>query len=146
MDLIVHELKTELKQEIEVKHQPIQLYAIRPHLYRHLAPSGTIYVELRDEGNNVIETSAGLPISSLPSGNYLHGYIRFYMRTNLRAFTKYNVVLKASGYSFSESAWIGWCNDYDLRKAEATYGGNTGLGAALDLELWSTPHENRRYG
>lgn len=146
MDLVVHELKTILFQEIRVEQKPLQLNAIRPHLYRHLNPAGTLYLELRDEFHNVIETSASLAISAIPSGNYFHGYIRFLMSTNLRANTVYNVVLKSTGYTFSESAFIGWCNDYDLRKSEATYPGNTGVGAALDMEFWTTDHVVRRYG
>lgn len=137
MKLIVHELKTSLYQQIKVKEDNLLLYAIRPHLYKHGNPAGTLKIQLQDSNSKVIANSETLNISAISAATYFHGYVRFLISSPLTNLVSYRAVLiPGGGYSFSESAYIGWCKDFDLRKVNALYSPNSGLNAALDLELW----------
>lgn len=147
MRLLAHELHTKLTQRITTGPKPIQVTALRPHLLRYLAPTGSLQMQIEDDTGSILQVSETIAIASLPAGNYFHGYVRFLINCALRANTTYRVSLLAlSGYSFSESAWVGWCNDYDLRKVQANYSPNIGWSAALDLELWETRNAIRRVG
>lgn len=144
MKLLVHELKTELSQLITVGAESIKVVAIRPHLYRHNTAGGSLRVQIEDASGNVIALSETIAISAMPAAQaYWHGYLRFYIKAHLRAGATYRISLvPLSGYSFNESAYIGWCNDYDLRKVPALYTPNAGGAAALDFELWTLQNIN----
>lgn len=145
MKLIVNELKTELVQVITVGDHPIQLYAIRPHLYRHLWASGAVYIEIRDLNGQIIDTSEVIDIADLPTGNYFHGLIRFRIATELQAGASYQIaIVSVAPYSFNESAYIGWCVEWDTPRIPASY---TLVGAAhapFDFELWEMRNVLRR--
>jgi len=145
MKLVVIELGNSLVQKIATGSKAIQLYAIRPHLYRHNAPVGSVTVQVQDMLGNVIGSSDTIAISSIGSGTYWHGYQRFLISTMLQKNTSYQIALVASGgYTFSESAYVGWCNDFDLRKVPATFTPNFGTNGALDMEFWETKEFTRR--
>ncbi len=146
MKLFVEEVRTSLYQTITVGSKPLQLAAIRPHLMRWLAPAGSLTVQIWDGNRNLVETSPSMTIASLGSGNYWHGYQRFYMNSFLRAGTVYRIAVVASGYTFSESAYFGWVNAYDLRKAPSTFTPNAGANAEFDLELWESKEASMGVG
>jgi hypothetical protein len=63
--------------------------------------------------------------------------VRFDISTPLKAGTTYRINIVAfGGYSFSESAYLAVCNDFDLRKYEPDYSPSTGFSSALDIEIW----------
>jgi hypothetical protein len=136
MKLLVHELKTTLKQQFQPTENLDVLY-VRPHLYKHNSPSGSLKIQILGESEELIKESSLITISSISSANYFHGYIRFEITVPLRSSNTYYMALASSGYSFAEGAYIGWCNDYDLRKVSATYTPSVGYSAALDFELWT---------
>lgn len=139
MKLIVHELLTSLSQTITVGTEHLLVYGIRPHLYRHGAPTGTLTIQLQDDSGKKIQDIETINISAIPAGNYYHGYIRFQSNVPIKAYTTYTIALIAGGgYSFSESAYIGWCKDYDLKKVQTAWSPSIGCNAGLDLELWAT--------
>lgn len=145
MKLVVIELGNSLVQTVAVGSKSIQLYAIRPHLYRHNLPTGSLTVQVQDALGNVINLSDTISISSIGSGTYWHGYQRFLISTMLQKNTTYQIALVASGgYTFSESAYVGWCNDFDLRKVPANFTPNFGTNAALDMEFWESKEFTRR--
>lgn len=146
MKLIIAELTSSLTQKITVGSDPLDLYAIRPHLYKHQVPTGNLFLEVQDDSGKFIKASETIAISALPNDQaYFHGYVRFQISVPLKAATTYSIALKSSGgYAFLESAYIGWCNDYDLRKVSAGFMPNTGFSAPLDLELWA--YKNLRKG
>lgn len=147
MKLIVNELQTSLFQQITTGTRAIQLYAIRPHLYRHGSPSGSLTVQVQDSGGKLIAASETLACTAVGSGTYWHGDQRFLIGAELAASTIYRVALVASGgYSFSESAYVGWCLDYDLRKVPATYSPSTNEKSAHLLELWESRETWGRIG
>lgn len=147
MNLNVYELgvdgfstHTELKAPITVGDADLHLYCVRPHLYKHLAPAGSLYIQIQDVDGKKIKNSESIAISSITavSGNYYHGYIRFLIDLTLKKNTAYNISLRSSGYTYSTSAFIGWCNAFDLLKNATDYTTPppTGYTAPYDLELW----------
>jgi hypothetical protein len=144
MNIIVHELAVKLSQLITVGANPINLEAILPHLYRHNQATGSLQIQVEDTGGNMIAQSEIIAISALPSDLAdWHGYRRFYIKAHLRAGASYQIsLLPLGGYSFSESAYVGWCNDFDLRRVPALYSPNQGLNAALDMQFWSLQDVN----
>lgn len=135
MKLAVAELKTELYQDL-VATSNTDIHAVRLHLYKHNSPAGSLIVKLADTQGKVFATSDTVSISSI-TGTFFHGYVRFLVSYPIKKNTQFRVYLTSSGYTFGESAYIGWCNDFDLRKYTATYSPNQSTRAALDLEVWS---------
>lgn len=146
MNLVVFELgvsnpfgTSQVKQLITVGSRDLPLYAIRPHLYKHLAPAGSLYLEVQDANERKIKVSETLAISAIGSGNYWHGYVRFLIDLSLKANTQYYLALRSTGYTYGASAFVGWCNDFDSTKVPRGYStpSSVGVNAPLDLELWT---------
>lgn len=145
MKLAVHELRTELSQKITTGDKPVWVEAIRPHLYKHGSPAGALYLEVRNAQGYLIATSQPVVIADIPGLPFFHGEIDFPLETSLVANATYFVTLKGTGYSFNESAFIGWCNDFDLRKMQPSYSPSNGTRAALLLEIWERKPTKRGY-
>lgn len=136
MRLIVHELKsTPLYQKIKPSRNTI-VEAIRPHLVKFANPSGSLKLQIQDSEGNVIAESESLTITDLSEATYSHGKYRFYINAHLKKDTTYRVALLSEGYSFSEAAYVGWCNSYDLSSYDANYTPSTGYSAPLSLEVF----------
>jgi hypothetical protein len=127
-----------LEQKITVGDKPIQVEAIRPHLYKHLNAAGSLYLEIRNAAGTLLKTSDAVTIQSITdaSGNYFHGVVRFYIKCGLLPNTTYRVRLVSTGYAFSESAYIGWCRGFDLGRYSAEFSPAIGASSALDMEIW----------
>jgi hypothetical protein len=141
MKLVVHELgiegTAELIQQVSSDRNTI-LYAIRPHLYRHNFPTGSLKVQVLDDSDDVVAESETLSIADIsPGSNFYHGYVRFYINGGLSKDRTYKIKLVGTGgYIFDESAYVGWCNDYDLQKYPRDYTPSGALTSPLDLEIW----------
>lgn len=137
MKLIVHELSTSLYQPMRPTKN-IEVGAVRPHLYLHNSPSGSVKMQIATADGTVLAESNTIAFSTINASPYFHGYVRFDISANLKKDTVYRFYLVATGgYSFSESAYCGWCNDYDLRKYNRETPITFSAQAALDLEIWS---------
>lgn len=145
MKLIVHELKTvELKQKIVIGTENIQMHAVRLHLYRHLAPAGSLQMRLLNAAGKLIVAGETITIASMPAGNYWHGYIRFLCSHQLKAGSEYYIALVGTGgYTFG-SSFIGWCNDFDLKHVLNAYAPVGGVSAPLGFELWANEYQQRK--
>ena len=136
MTLIVAECKDSVSQAIRPT-EPLFVVAIRPHLYVHGSPSGTVKVQLLDGNDRVVSTSNSLNLSSLKTLDYSHKYYKFDMNANLAADVSYKIaVVCEGGYSFSESAYVGVCLDWDNTKSELAYTPSGDLQRPLDIEIW----------
>jgi hypothetical protein len=142
---IVHELRTSLYQEFTVTGRDREIYALRPHLAKYGSPAGTFYMEVQDSSGQVIATSESFTASQIlpDNGTYPHGYQRFLISCALKVGRVIRVALKASGYTFSESAYIGWLNDYDLRSNAISYTPASDLEAPLDVQFADVEHFQR---
>lgn len=142
MKLIVGELINSVQQEIEVTEN-LNVVAIRPHLYRHGNPAGSLKLQILDSNEKLITESETVDISDIGTLTYFHGYVRFNVNVALKSGSLYWVRLVGNGYTFNESAYVGWCNDYDLQKVDRTYTPNGDWQAALDLEIWTRTRKIR---
>lgn len=136
MKLLVHEIYTEVYQTV-IPTKNVNVEAIRPHLYLNNFPAGNVLVKIHDSSGELVSESEALEISELSTEPYCHGHFRFYIKAHLKAGTTYKIVISTTGYSFSESAYIGVCNSFDLSAYPANYSPNIGVNAPLDIEIWS---------
>lgn len=137
MKLIVHELTqgSNLNQTFTAPRD-CNIVAVRPHILRYGLPSGNLQLSIEEVGGSSL-ASTTLTISSIASANYFHGYVKFDIVVGLRKGVEYRVKLEGvSGYTFSESNYIGWCNGFDLKKYKASYQQTNSMDAPLDFELW----------
>jgi hypothetical protein len=136
MKLIVSELKTELLYQAVIPSKSIQIAVIRPHIYIHNAPSGYLFLQILDVNNQVIVESNHVSIVTINPFGFYHGYIQFDINLYVKKNTQYRILLSSSGYTFNESAYVGWCNDYDLAKYSMDYVPVSNIYNPLDLEIW----------
>jgi hypothetical protein len=136
MRLAVHELYASgLKQKVEVTSDA-SIVAIRPHLMKYGSPAGSLKIQFLDGNEKLIGETDTVLISSISAIAYFHGYITFNCNFNVKESELHYIKLVGIGYTFSESNYIGWCNDYDLRKYDATDTRTEGFYAPLDYEFW----------
>lgn len=138
MTIVVDELISTLRQKITIGSKPIMLYAIRPYVYKHLAPAGNLFVRILDANGNKIVDSETIAISSISAINYAHGFYRFLVTAGLAANTSYYIQLMSTGYTYGANSFIGWCRDWEFHNAFPV--GYTKIGAfdsPYGLQLWS---------
>lgn len=138
MNLIVHELVTTLTQRMTVGDNDVRLGAIRPHILKYGTPAGSLYMEVKNTSGTSLQTSETVTIASITAATntYFHGYIKFLTYITLLKNTSYDFILTPTGYTFAESAYIGWCNDFDLQKYDRDYTPADSFDCPLDMELW----------
>jgi hypothetical protein len=135
--LCVHELTgSGLTQEL-IADRNVNVVAIRPHIYKHNAPAGTLKVKILDASDVEIAESDAVTITNISGQPFYHGYVRFYINAYLKRDETYKIKLVGEGgYSFNESAYVGWCNDYDSAKYDTDYVVAHAVVRPLDLEIW----------
>ena len=140
MTLAVQELVAgvPLAQTLVTPPKNVFVEVLRPHLVRYGSPAGTLQMLVLDSTNTQIAASNVLTISSLaPTFGYAHGYWEFDVNAGLKANQSYTFKLvSGGGYSFSESAYVGWVNGCDLGKYSPTTAPPNLLQWPLDIEVW----------
>lgn len=144
MKLVVSELLTSLKQSIEVGSKNEQIYALRPWLLKVGSPMGSLKMEIIDSRDRIVASSDSVTIASISSAAAAHGHVRFLVAASLKAGTSYWARLQPTGYSFSESAWIGWVRGFDQRALPLGYNPVDDFDYPLDLEIWTVRKAIRR--
>lgn len=136
MKLLVSELKTSIYQVV-TPSENTQVEAVRVNLYKHNFPGGNLTLEIHDSNGELITSSAtSLTAGAVSSADFFHGFVRFYINASLMKNVSYRIVLKATGYTFSESAYFGWCVGFDLEVYPPSYDPALGFNAPLALEIW----------
>jgi hypothetical protein len=137
MKLLVHELVGSLSQDMTTPSEVVQIEAVRPHIYKHNEPAGNVKVQITDLSDELIAESDTLTIADISDESFFHGYVTFSVNAQLRPDTTYRFkVVAGGGYLFSESAYVGVCNGFDLAKYPMDYTPSIGANSALDLEIW----------
>lgn len=137
MKLLLDELNSDnLTQLVQTPSRVVHVKHIRPHLYKHAAPTGSFFIQIQDANGKKIANSNSLSAADISASTYFHGYVRFDIVASLTPDTNYYIALRSTGYTFGELAYIGWCRDYEHRKYAASYTPNTGVSSALDFEIW----------
>lgn len=136
MKLLVIELYSNLEQAI-IPDTIQQVEAVRIHLYKHNTPAGSLQVLIKD-GDTTIATSQIVNISDISEADFFHGQVTFEINVQLLKSKEYKILLQASGYTFTESAYVGWCRDFDFKtypKGFEDRGSN--LKSGFDYEIWT---------
>lgn len=137
MRLIVKLLESHLTQVL-IPKKTVNVGAVRPHIYLHNNPEGSLKVQILTEDDVLISESDEIEISQITSAPEYHGYVTFNVSASLLKGTRYKFsVVAANGYEFSELSYCAVCNDYDLRKYDTTTPVVHSTVAPLDLEIWS---------
>lgn len=137
MKLIVRPIETYVEQKFTPDSNKF-VGAVRPHLYLHNHPAGSLKVQICAEDGTLLAESDEVEMSDITSANYYHGYVRFLITANLMKDVPYLFrVVGINGYTFNESSYCGVCNDYDLQKYPRTSPPVANRFAALDFEIWS---------
>lgn len=138
MRILVHELNVATVRQKITPTENLLVYAMRPYLFRWLAPAGTVFLRVTDADGRKIKDSEAITISSIGTGNYWHGYQKFLIDVALKADESYYVKLMSSGYTYGALAYVGWVSSHSLNNAFASsYSGANGQTAPLGLQLWS---------
>jgi hypothetical protein len=140
--LVVEELKTTLVQDFSWNLRTrAHAHAFRPHLYVHNAPAGAFTLAVLDSVDTVLGsgTFASADVySGLGTANlYAHAYFRVDM-TNMPPLHpgSYKLRLSSSGYTFSESAYLGWVRDHEDLKAPIDGAPASDLNNPMSFEMW----------
>lgn len=137
MKLIIQELVDSPLEQVVTPDRNTIVEAIRPHLYRHNFATGSLQVKIYDSVDNLVGESDPLNIADIMTADFFHGYVRFYVNAYLKKDQSYKIKLVASeDYTFSEAAYIGWANGYDLAKYPNASVPATVYQFPLDLEIW----------
>jgi hypothetical protein len=95
-------------------------------------------VQVATSDGLLIAESDEVNIQDMTTLPYFHGYIRFDVSAHLKRDVEYTVsVVAGGGYTFSESGYVGVCNDFDSRKYNTSATVTNPQYAPLDLEVWS---------
>ena len=116
--LVLDELITTISQTMTVDHEKrIQIAGIRPYIYMHNAPAGTFTLSIKDGATTLASkdfTSAEIKSDLSTTDNYAHLWKRLVFDNPIQLTKKeYEIELSASGYSFSESGYIGWVREHE---------------------------------
>ncbi len=137
MKLIVHELEASPLNQVIVPSRYTIVEAVRPHLVLYNNPTGTLTLSILDDTALVIATSAVVNIADIATLAYFHGYVKFDINAYLAKDREYTLRLSGSGgYSFSESAYVGWVNGHDLAKYPTITVPAGHFHYPLDYEVW----------
>jgi hypothetical protein len=139
--LFVHELKTELEQEFKYKLRTrMNIGGVRPYLYIHNNPVGTFTIELLYNSSPIATgtfTAADIKTALATSDNYVHAYYNVTLDKNpVLNHGIYSLKLTSSGYSFNESAYIGWIALHENERNEMEYTPESDGQNSLTFELW----------
>jgi hypothetical protein len=137
MKLLIEELKAVPVGQKITPAQNYNIEAIRPHLYKHNTASGSLFVTIHDTKGNLIATSNTLAISALSPSAFFHGHVTFNILASLEAGVEYLVRVNASGYTFAEAAYVGFCRDFDFHTYPTTYSVTGALASPFDIQIWA---------
>lgn len=141
--IVVDELLTsqEIIQEFVVNTgMRVRGLSFRPYLYVHNNPSGTFTFSLKYEGNEIgakTFTSSDLYTAMDATESYIRLFykVTFDDIINLNKGT-YELVLSASGYTFSELSYIGWIREHEDVKTLNDGNAENYLSNPLTFEAW----------
>lgn len=126
MKLAVSELVNALEQEFTyTKNVRTQVEAMRPYIYVHNSPSGTFYFDIIQDSTTIYTasfSSSDLYTALDTTDDYAHLFYKldFGEEVYIDKGT-YTLKMRHSGYSYSNTSWIGWVHMHDDPINEYTY-------------------------
>lgn len=140
--LIVEELRSTLSQSFTLSlNQRSHIYAIKPNIYMHNAPSGTFTFTIKSGGDSlgsVSFTSSDIKTDLSTSNNYAH-IRKGLIFSNPIALKNgsYTLELSSSGYTYSSGSFIGWIKDYENIFIDVTGSATTDFDNGQTFYLYS---------
>lgn len=140
--LVVEEFKVSpLVQEFQLDRKLI-VVAIRPYLYCHNFPAGTFTLELLDENDSLINSQTFVSDSvyeGISTTNpYAHAWLRVtFERPSPIPKGNYKIKISTSGYTFSESSYLGWVKEHEDLKVPVKFIVSGDQNNPLSFEIWS---------
>ena len=116
--LAVDELTTTLSQDFTINlNRRYSIEGIRPYIYMHNAPAGTFTLSVKDGVTTLASQtfdSAEIKSDLSTSDNYAHLWKRLVFDNPFQISKgTYTLELSSSGYTFSESNYLGWIREFE---------------------------------
>ena len=125
--LLVEELFTSISEGFTLSYtERTSLAALYPHLYIHNEPAGTFTITLKKGATNIFSKSFN--VSDIKATidsplDYSHVWYPVIPTNPVQIDSgEYLVELTSSGYTFSESAYIGWCRNFEEMDFKGDFG------------------------
>jgi len=113
--LVIDELKTTLTQSVNLNYDRVYHVAgLKIKLLMYNNPTGTFTLSLKTGATTLASasfTSADIKTDLSTTDNYAHLYKALSFSLPLKK-GSYDLVLSSSGYTFSDSSFLGWCKSY----------------------------------
>ena len=124
--LVVNELRSNLSQNITFKSSGrCHIGSILPYLYLHNSPVGTFKFQLMRYADVVYErefTSADIKLSLNTTDNYAHVFYPVIPLQKIKIESgDYILKLSSTGYTYSKTSFIGWCQQFENVQNEMDY-------------------------
>ena len=114
--LVCEQLETNLTQTVNLVFNKVyHLDGIKIKLLMYNAPAGNFTLSVKSGAETLASssfTSADMKSDLSTADNYAHLYKALDISLILKK-GSYDFVLSSSGYTFSESSFIGWCKSYE---------------------------------
>lgn len=115
--LVVQKLNTELSQDFRLSLDTrYNIGAVIPYLYMHNAPTGSFTVSVKSGATTLASNSftcSDIKTSLGTAFNYAHVFYPVNFETTQLGKGTYTLELSASGYSPSESSYVGWVQQHE---------------------------------
>lgn len=141
--IVIEELNASLEQGFTALER-INVEAIRPLLYKHRSPAGSIFIEI-EQNSVVIATSTAVTSAIIEANsdsttiNFTHGAWRFDFGANINIEEgDFIIRMTSSGYTFTDSAYFGWHKPHDNITITIDYDTSQlqDEGNPFGLEIW----------
>jgi hypothetical protein len=120
------------------------IQAIRPNLYFHNDPAGTYTITIKDGANAIGSKSLTMAEiitnANFTANQYHHGFFNFQFDDVVTLNSGiYTLEFSTSGYTFSESSYVGWIKEYEYRTNNIAEGDTvtTVFTNPLSFQIWS---------
>lgn len=116
--LVVEELQTTLSQEFTIsRSKRYHISGLKMYLVMYNAPSGTFTATIKSGATTIASksfTSGDIQSDLSTSDSYAHVWKALVFDNNVILDKgTYTLELSSSGYTFSESAYMGWVKEHD---------------------------------
>jgi len=125
MKLVVSELITTLSQTVTITgEERLSFASIRPYIYMHNAPAGTFTLSVKSGAATLISksfTSSEIKSDLTTTDDYAHLWKALIFDNPFQLGKgEYELELSSSGYSFSNTSYIGWVKEHENRFNDQT--------------------------
>jgi len=95
----------------------LQVQAVRPYLYLHNDPTGSIKVAIKYDGQKIasktLTVAEILNLAELPAGQYHYGFFTFDIEAVLNIKTEYQIEVSGVGYGYDPNSYFGWIKPHE---------------------------------